>query len=164
MLPHMRLPLTVYSTQAEVFWLREQLDHERSRANTAPSETRRLALETAQKQREVLGLQGQVASLRQHLLEAAAALHAQQADLAVCQRAQLQDDWTRYASTRKRLLTSMVRACLHHAGCTYSPLLCICCSVSSALSSKWHFTVEGMQFTLVLNNNQSINLRSADID
>ena len=94
--------------QAEVYWLREQLDRERSRSNSAPSETRRLALETAQKHREVVGLQGQVASLRQHLLEAEAALHSQKADLAVCKRAQLQDDWTRYASTRKRLLTSMV--------------------------------------------------------
>lgn len=97
--------------QAEVFWLREQLDRERSRANTAPSETRRLALETAQKQREVIALQGQVATLRQHLQNTEAALQAQEIDLAVCKRAQLQDDWTRYAATRKRLLTSMVNVC-----------------------------------------------------
>ncbi|KAK9836462.1 hypothetical protein WJX74_000987 [Apatococcus lobatus] len=97
--------------QAEVFWLREQLDRERSKANTThtvtPADTRRLALETAQKQREVSSLQTQVASLRQHLLEAEATLHSQTADLALCKRAQLQHDWLMYADTRKRLLDSM---------------------------------------------------------
>lgn len=78
--------------QAEVFWLREQLDRERSKANTTPAATvtpadaRRLALETAQKQREVSNLQTQVTCLRQHLLEAEAMLHSQTADLALCKR------------------------------------------------------------------------------
>lgn len=91
----MRLGLrgsTGLQLQAEVFWLREQLDRERSKANTTPAATvtpadaRRLALETAQKQREVYNLQTQVTGLRQHLLEAEAMLHSQTADLALCKR------------------------------------------------------------------------------
>ncbi|KAK9836625.1 hypothetical protein WJX74_004662 [Apatococcus lobatus] len=95
--------------QAELSWVKEQLDRERSRSNgtAVHMEQRRIMMELMQQSQLVNKLQGQVSKLEQTLTQAQLTIAQQAKDMTVLGRAQALADWTNYASTRKRYLSSV---------------------------------------------------------